>query len=89
MTTLTAQDSIDKERIWETYELPKGAKVQIFVREEFWVEREVVAVFDKMDWGYWLWHEEDTDRPLIFNAKFQQIDEDCFSIYYEEDVKSK
>jgi hypothetical protein len=35
MTTLTAQDSIDKERIWDTYELPRGAKVQIFIREEF------------------------------------------------------
>jgi hypothetical protein len=39
-----------------------------------------------MDWMYWLWHEEGTDRPLIFNAKFQQIDNDCFSIYIEENV---
>jgi len=93
MTTLTAKEDITPDRIWKIWELPRGAKVQVhYVRQEKGkpdVEWECVAVFQKMDWMYWLWQDEETWEPLIFNAEFRQIDQDRFEIVEELDQEPK
>ena len=91
MVTLTAKENIDPERIWEIRELPRWARVQVhFRREEKWkepVEWDCVAVFQYMDWMYWLWYSEEDWEPLIFNWKFKQIDQDCFHLLSNEELK--
>lgn len=93
MTTLTDKEEANPDRIWEMWELPRGAKVQVhYVRQEVGkpdVEWDCVAVFDHIDWAYWLWHDEETWEPLIFNAEFRQIDQDCFEIVEEQDQEPK
>ena len=84
MTTLTAEEKIDGERIWKTRELPKGAKVQVhYKRQEMGkepVEWDCVAVFEYVDGYYGKWHDEETGEILIFNGLFTQIDQDCFAL---------
>jgi hypothetical protein len=88
MKTIPVYDVIDWERIYNTWELPRGAKCQVhYVRQEKGkpdVEWDCVAVFQKMDWMYWLWCDEETWEPLIFNWKFKQVDQDCFCLLTNE-----
>lgn len=81
MTTLTANELEDKDRVWNTWELPYWAKVKVECKKQ-WEEKpyQSVAIFKKMDWMYWLWSEEWTDEPLIFRGKFRHIDWDLFEL---------
>lgn len=91
MTTLTANETYDKGRIYNIRELPRWARVQVhFRREEKWkdpVEWECVAVFKYVDWMYWLWYDEETNEPLIFNWYFTHIDWDAFAMLTSEEIK--
>ena len=86
MTTLTAEEKIDWERIRNTWELPRWAKVQVECKK-VWEEEpyQAIAIFQKMDWMYGLWREEWTNEPLIFRGKFKQIDQDCFILLDDEE----
>lgn len=90
MVTLTANEQLDNEKIRETWQLPSWAKVQVHFRREGKdkeiIEWDCVAVFDYMDWMYWLWHDEKTNEPLIFNWYFRQVDQDCFVLLTKEEV---
>ena len=91
MTTLTSQENIDKERIWNVWELPRWARVQVhYIRQEIWKpdeEWDCIAVFNKIDWMYWQWFQEWTDEIMIFNWMFKQIDEHNFRLLEDDEVK--
>lgn len=86
MTTLTAEEKVDWERIRNTWDLPRWAKVQVECKRQGETEPyQAVAIFQKMDWMYGLWKDEQTGEPLIFNWRFKQVDQDCFIMLDDED----
>lgn len=84
MYVTTSLWEFDKNKIWETWELPRWAKVNVaYRRQEEGKEDEVwecIATFIYMDWMYWRWEDEQW-RALIFNWRFKQISDDFFIFY--------
>ena len=84
MTTAPMYDVIDWERIYNIWELPRGAEVEVhYVRQEIGkpdVEWDCIAVFQYVDWMYWLWHNKEDWEPLIFNGKFKRIEWNKFTM---------
>ena len=78
MKTMPVYDVIDWERIYNTWELPRGAEVEVeFRREEEGkepIEGTCTAVFIYMDWMYWRWESKESWEPLIFNGKFKHLE---------------
>lgn len=80
MVVETAQDEIDRERIWRAWELPAGARCEVETINQETKEKKIVeAIFIYMDWAYWRWETEDW-IPLIFRWEFKQIDETHFKL---------
>ena len=88
MTTAPMYDVIDWERIYNTWELPRGAEVEVeFVRHEEGkedVSGTCTAVFIYMDWMYWRWESKEDWEPLIFNGKFKRIEWNKFFLLPED-----
>lgn len=91
MLVTTSLWEFDKDRIWNTYELPAWAKVNVhYVRKREWEEPyewECIATFKHMDWMYWLWVDDNWDS-LIFNWKFKQISDDMFMLIDEDECQN-